>query len=113
MHTLHSELLLIAGHAIVVVVLGDEALGTNGLLAALAGEAGLMPAVALMLHLPGTCERDTGSGMDMCSCLCFYTLLYIPMQSQLGVCSCDSWSADFKCNMAICFFNYWRRLCRH
>lgn len=52
-HTLHGELLLIAGHAVVEVVLGDEALGTNGLLATLAGEAGLMPAVALVFHLPG------------------------------------------------------------
>lgn len=49
-HTLHSKLLLIAGHAIVVVVFWDEALGTNGLLAAFTGEAGLMPTVALMLH---------------------------------------------------------------
>lgn len=57
MHTLHSELLLVAGHAIVVVVFGDEALGTNGLLAALTGEAGLMPTVALMLHLPGACKK--------------------------------------------------------
>lgn len=56
MHTLHRKLLLIAGHAIVVIVLGDEALGTNGLLAALTGEAGLMPAVALMLHLPRACK---------------------------------------------------------
>lgn len=64
MHTLHSELLLIAGHAVVVVVLGDEALGTNGLLAALTGEAGLMPAVALMLHLPGPCKK-VGIGKDM------------------------------------------------
>lgn len=53
MHTLHGKLLLVAGHTEVVVVLWDEALGANGLLASLAGEAGLMPAVPLMLHLPG------------------------------------------------------------
>lgn len=53
MHTLHGKLLLIAGHAEVVVVLRDEALCANGLLASLAGEAGLVPAVPLVLHLPG------------------------------------------------------------
>lgn len=52
-HTLHGKLLLIAGHAEIVVVLWDEALGANGLLASLAGETGLMPAVPLVLHLPG------------------------------------------------------------
>lgn len=53
MHTLHGKLLLIAGHAEVVVFLGYEALGADGLLASLAGETGLMPAVPLVLHLPG------------------------------------------------------------
>lgn len=53
MHTLHGKLLLVAGHTEVLVLLGDEALGADGLLATLAGEAGLMPAVTLMLHLPG------------------------------------------------------------
>lgn len=52
-HTLHGKLLLVAGHTVVVVLLRDEALGANGLLASLAGETGLMPAVPLMLHLPG------------------------------------------------------------
>lgn len=52
-HTLHGKLLLIAGHTEVAVVLRDEALGANGLLASLAGEAGLVPAVPLVLHLPG------------------------------------------------------------
>lgn len=52
-NALHGKLLLVAGHAEVVVVLGDEALGTDGLLAPLAGEAGLVPAVPLVLHLPG------------------------------------------------------------
>lgn len=51
--TLHGKLLLVAGHTVVVVVLRDEALGANGLLASLAGETGLVPAVPLMLHLPG------------------------------------------------------------
>lgn len=53
MNTLHGKLLFVAGHAVVMVVFGDEALGANWLLAALAGKAGLMPAVSFMLHLPG------------------------------------------------------------
>lgn len=52
-HALHGKLLLVAGHAEVVVVLGDEALGADGLLASMAGETGLVPAVPLVLHLPG------------------------------------------------------------
>lgn len=70
-HTLHSKLLLIARHAIVVAVLGDEALGSNGLLAALTGEASLMPAVALMLHLPGACKQDYGN-----ECVFLETFIY-------------------------------------
>lgn len=56
-HTLHCKLLLIAGHTVVVVVLGDKALGANGLLAPLAGETGLMPTVPLVLHLPGAFKK--------------------------------------------------------
>lgn len=52
-HALHGKLLLVAGHTEVVVFLRDEALGANRLLAPLAGETGLMPAVPLVLHLPG------------------------------------------------------------
>lgn len=55
LHALQGVLLLIAGHTEVLVLLGYEALGSNGLLAALAGEAGLMPAVALVFHLAGPC----------------------------------------------------------
>lgn len=51
LHTLHGKLLLIARHTVVLIVLGNKALGSNGLLATLADEAGLMPAVAFMLHL--------------------------------------------------------------
>lgn len=53
MHALHGKLFLIAGHTEVVVFLWDEALGANGLLASLAGETGLVPAVPLVLHFPG------------------------------------------------------------
>lgn len=52
-HTLHGKLLLVAGHTEVLVLLRDEALCAYWLLASLAGEAGLMPAVTLVLHLPG------------------------------------------------------------
>lgn len=52
-HTLHGKLLLVAGHAEVMVVLRDETLGADWLLASLAGETGLMPAVPLVLHLSG------------------------------------------------------------
>lgn len=59
MNALHGKLLFVAGHAIVMVVLRDEALGANRLLAALAGEAGFMPAVSFMLHLPGAWGKGT------------------------------------------------------
>lgn len=55
LHALQGVLLLIAGHTEVLVLLGYETLGSNGLLAALAGEAGLVPAAALVFHLAGTC----------------------------------------------------------
>lgn len=48
---LQSKLLLIAGQTVVVGVLLDKAPGADGLLATVAGEATLMPTVALMLHL--------------------------------------------------------------
>lgn len=54
---MHGKLLLIAGHTEVLVVLGDEALGANRLLASLAGETGLMPAVPLVLHLSGAFRK--------------------------------------------------------
>lgn len=50
---LQGVLLLIAGHTEVLIVLRDEALGSNRLLAVVADEAGLMPATALVLHLAG------------------------------------------------------------
>lgn len=51
MHTLLSKLLLIAGQAVVVGILSHEGPGANGLLATVAGETVLMPAVSLVLHL--------------------------------------------------------------
>lgn len=55
MHTLHGKLLLVAGQAVVVGLLLDEAPGSHWLLATVAGEAILVPTVALMLHLFGAC----------------------------------------------------------
>lgn len=51
MHTLLSKLLLIAGQAVVVGILLHEGPGADGLLATVAGETVLMPAVPLVLHL--------------------------------------------------------------
>lgn len=48
-----GKLLLVAGQAVVVGVLQHEAPGANGLLATVAGEAVLVPTVALVLHLFG------------------------------------------------------------
>ena len=52
-NALQSELHLVAGQTVVVVVLLDEALGADGLLAVVADEAVLMPSVVLVLHLFG------------------------------------------------------------
>lgn len=49
--TLQSKLLLVAEQAVAVAVLLHKAPGADGLLAMVAGEAILMPTVALMLHL--------------------------------------------------------------
>lgn len=46
-----SKLLLIARQAEVVALLLHKVAGADGLLAAVAGEAVLVPAVALVLHL--------------------------------------------------------------
>lgn len=54
LNTLQGILFLVAGHTEVLVVLRDEALGANWLLAAVADEAGLVPAAVLVLHLAGT-----------------------------------------------------------
>lgn len=54
LNALQGVLFLIARHAEVLVVLWDEALGADGLLAAAADETGLMPAAVFVLHLAGT-----------------------------------------------------------
>lgn len=58
LNALQSVLFLIARHTEVLVVLWDEALGADGLLAAAADEAGLMPAAVFVLHLAGTCHES-------------------------------------------------------
>lgn len=64
--TLQSKLLLVAGQAVVVAFLLHKAPGADGLLAMVAGEAILMPTVALMLHLLRAwwegAERKGGEG---------------------------------------------------
>ena len=47
------KLLLIAGQAVVAVLLGHKATGAHWLLAVLTCEAVLMPTVAFVLHLFG------------------------------------------------------------
>lgn len=54
LNTRQGILFLIAGHTEVLFILRDETLGSNRLLAAVADEAGLVPAAALILHLAGT-----------------------------------------------------------
>lgn len=49
-----GKLLLKAGHTEVAGVFRDEGLGSYWLLAAVAQEAGLMPAVPLVFHFAGT-----------------------------------------------------------
>lgn len=51
MDALVSKLLLVAGQAVVAALFVHEAAGSDGLLAALAREAILVPAVAFVLHL--------------------------------------------------------------
>lgn len=57
MDTLQGEMLLVAGQAIVVFPL-DKAPRANRQLAAVTCEAVIMPAVAPMLHLPGSWQRE-------------------------------------------------------
>ena len=52
---LRRELLLVALGAVDVMLLGDEALGANGVLAGAADEALLVPLTGLVLHLLHTC----------------------------------------------------------
>lgn len=58
---MHGKLLFIAGYTKVLIVLRDEALCPNRLLAAVADKAGLVPAVALVFHLPSACNETRAS----------------------------------------------------
>ena len=51
-----GELVLVAGHAVVLVLVGDEGLGADWLLTAAAGEAALVPGGAAVLQLPASCR---------------------------------------------------------
>lgn len=53
MNALQGKQSLIAGHAVVIVILLDKAFGANGLLTMVANKAVLMPTVAFVLHLLG------------------------------------------------------------
>jgi len=55
---LGGEELLVASDAVVVVILGDEALRSQGLLAVVAGEAVLVPLLPFVLHLLGAWFED-------------------------------------------------------
>lgn len=60
-----SKLLLEAGHAEVSRVFGDEGLGSYWLLAAVAQEAGLVPAVPLVFHFTGTWHDGFLAGVTL------------------------------------------------
>lgn len=47
-----GELVLVAGHAVMLVLVGNEGLGANRLLAAVTEEAALVPCRACVLQLP-------------------------------------------------------------
>lgn len=57
-----GELVLIAGDAIVLVFVRDERFGTNGLFAAVADEAALVPCGAAVLQLPCAWHDDLVTG---------------------------------------------------
>lgn len=47
-----SELVLVAGHAVVFILVGDEGLGADGLFTAVTDEAALVPCGACVLQFP-------------------------------------------------------------
>lgn len=53
-----SKLVLIAGHAVVLVLVRDEGLGADRLFAAVTDEAALVPCGACVLQFPRTCFGD-------------------------------------------------------
>lgn len=57
-----SELVLVAGHTVVFILVGDEGLGADGLLAAVTDEAALVPCGACILQLPRTWHDDLVAG---------------------------------------------------
>lgn len=63
--TLQGKLLLIAGHAVVMPLFLHKAPGADRLLAAVTGEAVLMPAAAFVLHLFGTWHDGLEAGVAL------------------------------------------------
>lgn len=57
-----GKLVLIAGHAVVFVFVGDEGLGADWLFAAVADEAALVPRSACILQLPCSWHDDLVTG---------------------------------------------------
>lgn len=60
-----SELVLIAGHTVVFILVRDEGLGANRLLAAVTDEAALVPCGACILQLPRTWHDDLVTGYTL------------------------------------------------
>lgn len=57
---LRSKPALVARHTVVVVIVGDESLGTDRLLAAVAHKTVLVPRGAAVLQHPRSCQREGG-----------------------------------------------------
>lgn len=79
MDALLGELPLVAGHAVVAGVLLDKVPGAEGLLAALAGEAVLVPAGALVLHLLGACLQQRQKHLRLSNQITALTVSFVPL----------------------------------
>lgn len=69
-NTLQGKQLLVAGHAEIVAFLLDKVPRADRLLATVASETVLMPAVALVLHLFSACLVDVSCMFVRNSCNC-------------------------------------------
>lgn len=67
MEALLGKLLVVAGSAVDVLALGQEALRADRLLAFEALEAVLVPHLVLVLHILGSCEAQTVEIMEIFS----------------------------------------------
>lgn len=64
--TARSELVLVAGHAVVSTLVGHEGTGAQWLLTAAAQEAVLVPRLASILQLPGPCGEQGSHSAAVC-----------------------------------------------